>query len=109
MIVRMWHGRVPITKADAYREFLKQRALPDYQNTPGNVGSYVLERESPDSEEMHFMTVSLWFDMGAVEGFAGSQSDLARYYPEDADFLLEFEPYVIHYEVSPIHRSVSEF
>jgi len=27
----MWHGGVPASKADAYHEFLNQRAIPDYQ------------------------------------------------------------------------------
>jgi hypothetical protein len=35
----------------------------------------------------------------AIKGFAGEDPELAKYYPEDADFLLEFEPAVIHYEV----------
>jgi len=34
-----------------------------------------------------------------VKRFAGEEVDKARYYPEDREFLLEFEPTVIHYEV----------
>jgi len=37
--------------------------------------------------------------MDAVKRFAGAEVDKARYYPEDREFLLEFEPTVIHYEV----------
>lgn len=29
MIVRMWHGRIPTSKAQAYREFTNQRAIFD--------------------------------------------------------------------------------
>jgi hypothetical protein len=36
---------------------------------------------------------------GPIRGFAGEDIDLAKYYPEDRDFLLEFEPKVVHYEV----------
>jgi hypothetical protein len=31
MIVRLWHGRVPTSKAPAYRAFQNERAIPDYQ------------------------------------------------------------------------------
>ena len=34
MVDRMWHGRVPSSKAQAYREFLNARAIPDYRLTP---------------------------------------------------------------------------
>ena len=34
-IVRMWHGRVPTSKADAYRQFTNGRAIPDYRSVPG--------------------------------------------------------------------------
>lgn len=30
--------------------------------------------------------------------FAGSDISVAKYYPDDADFLLEFEPTVEHFE-----------
>ena len=29
----------------------------------------------------------------------GEDVERAKYYPEDSDFLLEFEPKVVHYEV----------
>jgi hypothetical protein len=38
--------------------------------------------------------------MDAVRAFAGDDPERACYYPEDHDFLLEFEPTVIHYEVA---------
>ncbi len=31
--------------------------------------------------------------------FAGADVEKAKYYPEDAEFLLEYEPRVVHYEV----------
>lgn len=44
MIVRIWHGKVPISKAEAYREFLIKRAVPDYESVEGNEDIYILER-----------------------------------------------------------------
>jgi hypothetical protein len=37
--------------------------------------------------------------MDAIRGFAGDQVEVAQYYPEDREFLLEYEPTVTHYEV----------
>jgi ketosteroid isomerase-like protein/heme-degrading monooxygenase HmoA len=97
MIVRMWHGRVPIEKARAYREFLNKRAIPDYQSVPGNISVHILERKEGDIT--HFITMTFWENMDVIRGFAGEDVGRAKYYPEDKDFLLEFEPMVVHYEV----------
>lgn len=97
MITRLWHGKVPTIKAEAYRTFLNARAIPDYQSVAGNVGVYILERLEGDVT--HFMTLSLWENMDVIREFAGQDVNTAKYYEEDKDFLLEFEPTVVHYEV----------
>jgi len=97
MIARMWHGRVPTHKAAAYREFINQRAIPDYRLVPGNLSVRVLER--PEGEITHFITLTFWEDLASIQGFAGTDIEKAKYYPEDKDYLLEFEPKVVHYEV----------
>jgi heme-degrading monooxygenase HmoA len=93
----MWHGRVKKSKAQAYREFLNNRAIPDYQSVPGNISVHILERQ--DGEVTHFMTMTFWQNRDVITGFAGDDPEVAKYYPEDKDFLLEFEPTVVHYEV----------
>jgi heme-degrading monooxygenase HmoA len=97
MIVRMWHGRVPTDKAKAYGEFLQERAVPDYRSIPGNISVHILER--PEGKVTHFITLTFWKDMESIRNFAGKDADVAKYYPEDKNFLLEFEPVVIHNEV----------
>ena len=97
MITRMWHGRVPTIKATAYREFLNERAIPDYQSVAGNISVHILERTEGDIT--HFITLTFWKDMDSIKAFAGEDAEVAKYYPEDKNFLLEFEPHVIHYEV----------
>jgi heme-degrading monooxygenase HmoA len=97
MIVRMWHGRVPTAKAQAYREFLIRRAIPDYRSVPGNVSVRILERSEADVT--HFITLTTWESLAAIRAFAGDDVERAKYYPEDASFLLEYEPKVVHYEV----------
>ncbi len=97
MIVRMWHGRVETSKAQAYREFLNTRAIPDYQSVTGIISVHILERNEGDVT--HFISLTFWKNMDVITGFAGDDPDVAKYYPEDKEFLLEFEPTVVHYEV----------
>ena len=97
MIVRMWHGRVPASKAESYREFLNQRAIPDYRSMKGNISVHILERS--EGNITHFITMTFWENLEAIEAFAGENVEVAKYYPEDKDFLLEFELTVVHYEI----------
>jgi heme-degrading monooxygenase HmoA len=97
MITRMWHGRVPTSKAKAYREFLNSRAIPDYRSVEGSLSVHILERA--EGEITHFITLTFWKNLEVIKTFAGDDVEAAKYYPEDNDFLLEFEPKVVHYEV----------
>ena len=97
MVVRMWHGRVPTSRERAYREFTNSRAIPDYRSVPGNISVHILEREEGDIT--HFVTLTFWENREAIHAFAGDPIDRAKYYPEDEDYLLEFEATVVHYEV----------
>ena len=97
MISRMWHGRVPTSKAKSYREFLNTRAIPDYRSVAGNISVHILERN--DGDVTHFITLTFWKNLEVIKAFAGEDIETAKYYPEDKDFLLEFEPTVVHFEV----------
>jgi heme-degrading monooxygenase HmoA len=97
MIARMWHGMTSSAKADEYAEFLRERAIPDYQSVQGNLSVHILRRE--DGERTHFVTLTFWDSMKSIEQFAGVPVDRAKYYAEDKEFLLEFEPRVVHWEV----------
>jgi heme-degrading monooxygenase HmoA len=97
MIARIWHGETRLERADAYLSFLQARALPDYRSVTGNRGAYVLRRDLAD--RAHFLTLSFWSSEESIRAFAGDDLLRAKYYPEDQDFLLAFEPTVAHYEV----------
>jgi heme-degrading monooxygenase HmoA len=97
MLVRMWHGVVTISKALAYRKFLNERAIPDYRSVEGNVSVHVLERK--EREIIHFITLTFWQSFEATRRLAGEDIDVAKYYPEDKNYLIEFEPHVVHDEV----------
>jgi heme-degrading monooxygenase HmoA len=53
-----------------------------------------------DADVTHFLTVTKWESEDAIRAFAGSDLLKAKYYPEDSEFLLEFEPYVQHFVVT---------
>ena len=97
MIARMWHGVTAAERADEYLDYLNKTGVPDYRETKGNQGVYVLRRIEGD--RAHFLTVSFWGSIEEVKAFAGPDPEKARYYPEDEGFLLEFEPQVKHYDV----------
>ena len=97
MVARMWHGMTPIGKADEYSKFLVERAIPDYRGTPGNLAAYVLRRE--DRGKTHFITLTFWESLEKIKAFAREPVDRAKYYAEDKNFLLEFDPKVQHWEV----------
>ncbi len=103
MIARTWHGRVPAAKADEYHAFLVRTGLADYATTAGNRGVLALRRTEGD--ETHFVLTTLWESVEAIKRFAGEDYERARYYPEDAQYLLEQEPFVLHYEVLPTSTS----
>lgn len=56
---------------------------------------YILQRE--ENGVTHFHLLTFWDSIESIQAFAGTDIDKARYYPEDADYLLELEPTVIHY------------
>lgn len=96
-VVRVWHGRVPASKADDYVQYLEETGVRDYRAAEGNRGVQILRRVGADEAE--FLTVTWWDSLDAVRNFAGDDVERAVYYPEDAEYLLEFEPTVAHYEV----------
>jgi heme-degrading monooxygenase HmoA len=98
MIARLWHGTTRARDYDAYWAFLQARAIPDYRGTPGNLGVRVFRRLEGD--RAHFLTLSYWPSLAAIGAFAGADIAAAKYYPEDRQYLLEFEPTVFHYEVT---------
>ena len=60
---------------------------------------WVATQDLPRSAAHPFYAISLWESEEAVRRFAGDDIALARYYPEDDDFLLERPRHVTHAEV----------
>jgi heme-degrading monooxygenase HmoA len=97
MIARTWHGVTPASKAEEYLGYLQETGVAELRATEGNRGVYVLRRIEGD--QAHFLLISLWESLEAISRFAGQDVEIARYYPRDAEFLVELEPGVTHYEV----------
>src|SRR5512138_711335 len=97
MLARIWHGVTLKSKAEAYTDYLNKTGVSDYQATEGNRGVRVLRRI--EGEQAHFLIITFWDSVEAIKRFAGEDFEKARYYPEDQDYLLEFEEKVTHYEV----------
>lgn len=104
MIARLWHGRTPLEKADEYAAFLNDRAIPDYRSIPGNRAVYILRGD--EGQVAHFYAFTLWDSLEAIRNFAGNPIERAKYYPEDRNFLLEFEPQVSHWNVTGAAENV---
>lgn len=89
-------GRVG--EGGAYEDYLHRTGMPDYLATPGSRGAWMLRRREGDVG--HFLLITIWESMQAIEAFAGVPVERARCYPEDENFLLEQEPIVVHYDVT---------
>lgn len=97
MIARIWRGLTVEADADPYLDLLARTGLKDYRSTEGNCGVVVLRRISEGRAE--FLLVSFWESFDSIRKFAGPDVEKAFYYPEDKEFLLEFEAKVAHYEL----------
>ncbi|HEX9288447.1 MAG TPA: antibiotic biosynthesis monooxygenase family protein [Anaeromyxobacteraceae bacterium] len=95
-IARVWHGRTPNAKADAYSKYLGD-AITKFRKIPGNLG-YQMMREMVGSET-HFMVVSYWTSRDAIKAYAGEDIRKTRALPRDPEFLVDPEPTVMNYDV----------
>ena len=96
-IMRLWHGKVAIEKADEYERFMIERAATDYSSVDGLLKLYFQRRN--ENTLACFLLVTIWDSLESIKKFAGAEPDLAKYYPEDDNFLLEKEKYTSMYEI----------
>lgn len=97
MIARIWHGRVKADHFEEYTQFMQSRAIPDYRKTEGFVDLLFLREMKDDIG--HFTLITMWSNLEVIKNFAGEAYTKAKYYPEDSNYLLEFEEEVEHQEV----------
>lgn len=84
MIVRTWHGCVPVKHAEGFANHLQKTGVEHSERTPGNLGTYVRRETQGDWE--HFFLATYWKDLEAVKAFAGEQYQIAITYPMTSNF-----------------------
>ena len=94
---RVWHGRTPAEKADAYAAYISD-AITKFRSIPGNLG-YQLMRENVGAET-HFTVISYWASRDAIRAYAGDDIQKTRHLPRDPEFLIEPEQTVINYDLA---------
>ena len=97
MIARMWHGKTRTKHFKEYTDFMKSEAIPDYKKTESFIRLTFLRRIEGDIA--HFNLITFWENLDVIKNFAGDDYEIAKYYPGDKDYLLEFEEKVTHYDV----------
>lgn len=102
MILRSWHGIVPLEKADGFRDYLLKTGIAEAMATPGNLAAYMYHITQDTYE--HFFMVSYWESMEAVAAFAGDQPHIAVTYPEDYQYELISDPIALHHEIKSMHE-----
>ena len=95
MIARVWHGRTKVEDHEVYTSFMKETAVPYYQNTEGFVKLTFLRKREKGIAQM----ITYWKNLKVIKSFAREDFEKGKYYPEDGEYLLEFEEKVIHHEM----------
>ncbi len=76
---------------------MKKRAAPDYSSVAGLENLFFGRRNEGDVS--HFLLITVWDSIDSVKKFAGENPEIAKYYPEDDDYLLEKEDCSQNYQV----------
>ncbi|TBL79224.1 hypothetical protein EYY80_29105, partial [Klebsiella oxytoca] len=71
MIVRTWHGCVPVAFGDAFAGHLQATGVQPSRRIAGHAGAFV-RREPPGAWE-HFFLAPYWNDLDAIIAFAGDE------------------------------------
>lgn len=100
MIVRTWHGCVPLQHAEGFAKHLEKTGVEHARGIEGNRGAFV--RMEAQGEWAHFFLATYWQDLQSVREFAGENYHVAVTYPDDEEFGLLSDPYVFQHDVEAI-------
>lgn len=101
MMIRTWHGCVPLEHAEDFAVHLDLTGVKHAQGVKGNKGASI-RRVTQEGWE-HFFLATWWQDIEAIKAFAGNDYHVAVTYPDDEKFCLLSDPYVFQHEVDVIH------
>lgn len=94
MIARIWEGKAHRNQTPAYLEYLKQTLVPQFRGVPGNLGLTLAHKEEGEHNRIFF--VSYWKDYEAVKKYAGADYQRAIIFPEETQFLSDYQQEVMH-------------
>jgi heme-degrading monooxygenase HmoA len=100
VIARVWHGKTPRDKADAYEKYLAG-AITKFPSIKGNLGYQLMRVDGgPDGEQYtEFQVISYWESLDAIHAYAGADIRRTHDLPRDKEFLVGMEPLVRNYEL----------
>jgi heme-degrading monooxygenase HmoA len=101
MISRIWHGWTARRDADTYEAMLRAEILPGIHRVDGYRGAYMLRRDagqSPNGDEVEFVTITMFDDLDAVRRFAGEEWTRAVIHPDAAPLLVRYDEHSAHYD-----------
>ena len=102
MIVRTWHGCVPLQHAEGFARHLQVTGVEHAQSIHGNLGTFV--KQEVQGNFAHFFLATYWESLAAIKQFAGKDYHTAVTYPDDEQFELLSDPYVFQHEVNTIEE-----
>ncbi|MCU4413425.1 hypothetical protein KTH71_05115 [Acinetobacter sp. WU_MDCI_Axc73] len=97
MIVRTWHGCVPLQHTQGFALHLEQTGVSHAQKITGNQGAFV--KQVIQGNWAHFFLATYWIDLNSIKAFAGEDYQVAITYPDDEQYELISDPYVFHHVV----------
>ena len=98
-IARIWRGRVPRAKADAYARYNYEVGIKPLEQKALGVQSLREDRET----ESEFVTISYWEDVAAMSRFAGDDPRRIHHLDRNPEFLIELPTDVQVLEIRSAH------
>ena len=98
-VLREWRAEIRRALKDEYVSYVRHTGIKALLQTPGNLGASVGVRDL-DADRSEIVVLSWWNDAQAIRGFAGTDIDRARYFPEDDRYLLTRPDCVQHYSAT---------
>jgi heme-degrading monooxygenase HmoA len=96
MISRVWHGWTTRDDADTDEQWLRNEVLPVIHRVRGFQGASLLRRDL--SEEVEFVTITMFESLDAVKEFAGEDYKVAVVPTGARRLLSRFDACPAHYE-----------
>jgi heme-degrading monooxygenase HmoA len=98
-VARVWHGKVPRSRADAYQAYLDKEGVQKLRLIKDNLGAQMFRRDDGDVTE--FIVISYWPNRDAIHAYAGADIEKVHDLPRDKEFLIDPERTVKHFDIVP--------